>query len=334
MIFNLEAQTPGILIKNPHLIRALKKEAKLDAYRAFARQFPNGQLGHVLVDFFNSLTKKETQQLVQRFKNTTQLKDLTPALYQRTDTIWYRMFQLATRGVGKGEILIVWLVKGATMNGGTTSYDINLNGQKYEVKDWSLQGSTSILAGVKSKVTNFNFWHQIMRTLFEINDLTTLAMQCRQYLPTQLITIMRAIQKRKATILSGECNKSDLKNLTQFYHMTHQLYHTSQQYTQLIASGPNQQPITIKISDLSVEIQEQLNLAAYADAYTQLMTQLNKLMYVQQPSRLSQDMQDAVNAITHDITYIIFRTHQIHISQAFYPTHITMSSLKFKEIEV
>lgn len=333
--FSIEAEQPGLLHNNQYLIEQLKLHHKLDLYREFAQNFPNGQLGEKFVTLLNKITPEETDTLVSGLSSLNSPNQLTTDLYLDTSKVWHKMFHVATRGAGKGEILIIWLIKGATMNGGSDSYDINLGDGKFEVKDWSLQGNTAILAGVKSKVTNFEFWNEIVDTIRRIEKLKGIDNQPKfdwSQFPSEVLETMQKILDRRRFILSGECNQDDLKNFKQFYQLLNDIKHPSTGYTNLILRGPNCKPIELSIGELPAELQQkfQINIQE-TDDFTYILTELRRLKYVRNPIDMDTDMQRAVNKIVDGITYIIFRKNHIKITNHFKPVCITMSSLKFIE---
>ena len=312
---------------------------KLEHYKAFARHFPNGQLGEKFVHFLNSLNAQELEELIIGLGSLNTPEELTPDLYKNQHSIWHKLFHIATRGSGKGEILITWLIQGATMNGGSDSYDINLKGRKYEVKDWSIQSdSASILAGVKSKVTNFKFWNEIVDTIRRIEKLTGPIDQPKlewDDFDSEIIDVMFKILKRRQIILSGECNKKDLKNFQRFYELVGSIQHDSTGYTNLILRGPNCEPVELSIEELPKAIREQLKIQVKnTDDFTYILTELRRLEYVRQPANFRADMQAAVDQIVNNITYIVFRKDKINITNKFKPVCITISSLKFIEEDI
>jgi len=333
--FSSESEVPGSLHQNQYLIQQLKRHHKLKQYQEFAQQFPNGQLGVKFIDFLNNLDKEETDTIVHGLSSLTSPQQLTTDLYLDTTSVWYKMFHIWVRGSGKGEILIIWLIKGATMNGGTDSYDINLGGQKFEVKDWSLQGNTSILAGVKSKVTNFEFWNEIVDTIRRIEKLKGTDDQPKfdwSVFSDEVLEVMQKIIDRRSIILSGECNQKDLRNFKRFYQLLSKIKHHSTGYTNLILRGPNCKPIELSIEELPTELRKQFQIQTQSsDNFTYILTELRRLKYVRNPEDMEIDMQFAVDQIVKGITYIIFRKDHISITNKFKPTTITISSLKFIE---
>lgn len=334
--FSNEAESPGSLHQNQYLIQQLKQQDKLTNYQTLARDFPNGNLGIKFVEFLNGLNNEETDIIVEGLNSLNNPSELTTELYTEKNSVWYKMFHTTSRGAGKGEILIVWLIQGATMNGGGDSYDINLNGQKFEVKDWSLLGDTSaILAGVKSKVTNFEFWNEIVDTIRRIEKLKGTIDQPKfdwsQY-PPEILEVMQKILDRRGFILSGECNQKDLKNFQHFYQLVKRIKHKSTGFTNLILRGPNCQPVELSIEELSPDLKQKLNINVTTnDDFTYILTELRRLKYVRNPIDMLLDMQKAVDKIVEGITYIIFRKKTINITNQFKPVTITMSSLKFRE---
>lgn len=327
--FSAEASEPGSLHGNSYLIHRLTQSGKLQEYTGFAQRFPNGQLGEKFAQWLSKLQPAAVNQLVDRFQTLTHPQELTQDLYQDRTSIWKSLFDLATRGSGKGEVLISWLIKGTSMNGGTEPYDLDIQGEKYEVKDWSLQGNSAILAGVKSKVTNFHFWNEITDTIRMLEKLTLPALAS---LSPQAHTLGEKILQRRASIMSGECGQRDLQNLQKFYQAVHEIHSPATGYTTVILRGPNQPPVHFSIQDLPPHLLSSLPIKPIPhDPTLYTLTELRRLQYVREPHLLAVHMQQAVDKIVAGVTYIVFRKDHIRITRHFKPSAITISSLKFTE---
>jgi hypothetical protein len=340
--FSKESENPGVLCKNSFLLQEIKKLKKLNDYQKMAFNFPNGNLGKLFVEFLNSLSKEDSLIIANGLYSLTNPHQLTIDLYKNRDSVWGRMFDIAARGSGKGEILIIWLIKDAIMNGGGDSYDININGDKYEVKDWSMQKNSSILAGVKSKVTNFEFWDEIVDTIKRIEKLTKHKNGKPKFkldgnFDPKIIIIINKIKKLKAKILSGEFNLSDIKLFKEFYTSINQIKYKGLGYTNIVLRGPNKKPINLSVAEFKDinPINNSINLKIINHSDTiYILTELRRLKYVRNPKLLDIDMQKAVDSIIGDVTYIVFRENAINITTEFVPRSITISSIKFIEKKI
>jgi hypothetical protein len=253
-----------------------------------------------------------------------------------------RLFDVSARGTGKGELAIAWLVNGAQIQGGTESYDVEYNGNKYEVKDWSTQGSSSILTGVKSKVTNFEFWKEIIDTTRRLDKLTgrsggSAKFNLAMYFDPEFVSIVNQLLDEQSMILSGEVSKERLNLIKRFYEQASNIKNEVVGYSNVILRGPNTKPIELSIVPVPAENIKSgtftLTTTTEDESLTYILAELRRLKYVRDPSAFEADMQSAVDQITKDITYIVFRKNSINFVEpgGFKPDVISISSLKFIE---
>jgi hypothetical protein len=344
--FSIESKEPGTLHNNIKLIELLESNPKkMSLYKSFSTNIPKGQITDSFIKYINSLNDKESIELVKLLGSLKKPEDLTPGLlYGNKRSPIGRLFDLSTRGTGKGELAIAWLINGAQIQGGVESYDVNINGKKYEVKDWSIQGNASILTGVKSKVTNFGFWREIIDTIRRIDKLTgntsTSKFNFSAYFSDNFTNIVEKLLQQQSIILSGEVGKERLKLIRDFYIEANSIKDDISGYTNIILRGPNSKPLELSILPLS-EDDVKNNTITFTksekdQSLTYILTELRRLKYVRNPDDLEKDMQDAVNQITKGITYIVFRKDKINIVEPgdFKPDVISISSLKFIEKDI
>lgn len=88
------------------------------------------------------------------------------------------LFLLKSVGVGRGEILLSYLIKDSKISGGGEPYDIFINGKKYEIKEYVMGNGTeslkdinkykdsgSIRLGTYGNVIRFDFWNEMQNTI-------------------------------------------------------------------------------------------------------------------------------------------------------------------------
>jgi hypothetical protein len=341
--FSIESTNPGTLNQNDVLLGLLNNNSsKMSLYKSFAVNIPKGQITKSFVQYINSLDAKESTYMFNLLGSLKSPEELTPnLLYGNRNSAMGRLFDLKERGTGKGELAIAWLIKNAKIQGGAESYDLDINGKKYEIKDWSSEGNTPILTGVKSKVTNFEFWREIVDTLRRLDKLVGYSTKSKfdfsLYFPDKFVKTVSDLLSQQSNILSGEVGIERLNLLKDFYIQASQLNETSSGYTNLILRGPNEKPIELSIMPLSVnDIKGDtitITKASTDNSLTYIITELKRLKYVRQPSDFDKDLQIAVDQITEGITYIVFRKNKINIVSpgGFKPHTISISSLKFIE---
>jgi len=158
------------------LILALKKDKKLSLFESFLSSLPGGMAPAVVQKGITDIckTKGNAALLSEIFKSKNKLSSLTQIT--PTTGIYGLLYNIQPKGTGPGEVLISWLVKGATVQGGNMSYDIEYNGQKWEVKsliDPESNATRSIDPATYGKISNFtltkkyqNFWETIIEPYY------------------------------------------------------------------------------------------------------------------------------------------------------------------------
>jgi len=336
-----EVDAPGSLHGNMILINQLVKNKKIEDYKKFAAAYPNGQAVPLLLNYLASLNDKESVELANSLYSLKSPNELSVSLYSNKSSLYGRLFDcIPSRGLGRGEPLIAWLIKDSSIQGGTESFDVLIGKDKYEVKDYSGQGNSAILAGVKSKVTNFEFWREIVDTLRRLDKLTGFStgstkFDINLYFDTALVNTINSLLGRQSTILSGECNLNDLKLFREFYEGASKIENNLNGYTNVILRGPNAKPMELSIDLLNPSKVTgdtiTLHIAKTDQTATYVLSELKRLKYVRSPKDLDIDMQKAVDQIHAGLTYIVFRKDAINITTDFVPTAISISSLKFVE---
>jgi len=336
-----EADNPGSLHGNIALINQLIKNNKIEAYKKFATVYPKGQASSILLNFIAGLNNKESIELANAIYTLKSPNQLTVDLYSNKVSIFGRLFNaIPNRGLGRGEPLIAWLIEDSSIQGGTESFDVLIGKDKYEVKDYSGQGNSSILAGVKSKVSNFEFWRELVDTLRRLDKLTgfsagEMKFDINLYFDPVLVDTINSLLNRQNTILSGEANLNDLKLFREFYNSASVIENNMSGYTNLILRGPNVKPIELSIDLLDVSKVTgdtiTFHIAKSDQTATYILSELKRLKYVRNPKDLDIDIQKAVDKIVTGLTYIVFRKDAINITTDFIPMQISISSLKFIE---
>lgn len=336
-----EIDSPGSLHGNMVLIDQLVKNKSIEDYKKFASVYPNGQSTTALLNFLSSLSDRESIELANSLYSLKSPKELTVNMYSNKSSLFGRLFDcIPSRGLGRGEPLIAWLIRDSSIQGGTESFDVQIGKDKYEVKDYSGQGNAAILAGVKSKVTNFEFWRELVDTLRRLDKLTGFStgstkFDINLYFDPALVGVINSLLARQSVILSGECNLNDLKLFRELYEGTSKIENKLNGYTNIILRGPNVKPIELSIDLLDPSKitgdSVTFKIAATDQSATYILSELKRLKYVRNPKDMDIDMQKAVDQIHAGLTYIVFRRDSINITTDFIPQSISISSLKFVE---
>lgn len=334
--FSIEAEEPGILHGNDILVDELEIQGKTHLYKKFAKNIPNGLLADQVITYFSNLNKEECRELVSYLYRYDSPWDLVPDLYEDRTTAIGKMYDIQSRGTGKAEIFIAWLIKDANIQGGKDSYDVNINETFYEVKDWSRQGNSSILTGVKSKVSNFEFWEIVSDTMNILYKLTGRRRKNKfdfhGEFNSSIAEKVDEILGLRSKILTGEMCKSDLILFDNFYREMYAQNVDIKGYTNIILRGPNMEPIEMTIKPIKNVDGDTICLEkVYNQDHLYMLTELRRIKYVRNPDDFQGDMQSAVNEIVNGITYIVFRNNRINITKDFVPDVVSISSLKFLE---
>jgi hypothetical protein len=331
-----EIDSPGSLHGNTVLIDQLIKNKKIEDYKKFAAVYPNGQSTTALINFLSSLSDRESIELADALYSLKSPKELTVNMYSNKSSLFGRLFDcIPSRGLGRGEPLIAWLIRDSSIQGGTESFDVQIGKDKYEVKDYSGQGNAAILAGVKSKFTNFEFWRELVDTLRRLDKLTGFSagstkFDINLYFDSKLVDVINSLLARQSVILSGECNLNDLKLFRELYEGTSKIENNLNGYTNIILRGPNVKPVELSIDllDPSKVTGDSVTfkIAATDQSATYILSELKRLKYVRNPKDMDIDMQKAVDQIHAGLTYIVFRRDAINITTDFIPQSISISS--------
>lgn len=116
------------------LIKKLDEAGKINQFKEYLDLFPGGDALEKVSDGINKICQNPSDEtaLVKIFKSEKNLKSILNI--DLSTGIYARMYNIRPSGTGPGEILISWYVDGAMFQGGGVSYDIDYNGQHWEVK--------------------------------------------------------------------------------------------------------------------------------------------------------------------------------------------------------
>jgi hypothetical protein len=115
-------------------IKKLEEADKINQFKEYLNLFPGGDALEKVSDAINKICQNPSNEseLVKIFKSKKNLKSILSI--DLSSGIYARMYNIRPSGTGPGEILISWYVDGAMFQGGSVSYDIDYNGQHWEVK--------------------------------------------------------------------------------------------------------------------------------------------------------------------------------------------------------
>lgn len=309
-------------IENQFLLKAVSDVNKVEDLTKFLSLLPL-EAEMVTLQFLNNLSNEQSQQFANLLYSETEVSEELLNSFNFKSGIYGEIFQLHKPGLGKGEILLATLVRDSYIQGGTVSYDLNVNGKKYEVKDYSNpdKPNASIRIGTKGTVTRFRFWDEITTTfqrLSQLRGIDTPKFDLDKLLPEPLLNAIYYLERRRDVILAGNLGMKDKKYLEQFYQEANKLGSEIKGYTNVILRGPNAIPIEMSIEPISDANGDSFVIRPIRDTsqnLTYVNTELRRLKYVRNPLDLNKDMQEAVATIINDVTFIIFRRDRTNVTQ-------------------
>lgn len=309
-------------IDNRLVIKAVQEANKINELEKFLSLLPV-EAEMPTLKRLNTLSESGARDFAAILYSEDQVSEELLNSFNIKTGIYAALFELHKPGLGKGEILLAALIRDSFIQGGGTSYDLNVNGKKYEVKDYSnpKKPNASIRLGTKGTVTRFRFWDEITATfqrLAQLRGIDSPKFDLDKLLPEPLLDAIRYLDSRRDVILAGNLGMKDKLYLDKFYQEANKLQSEIKGYTNVILRGPNATPIEMSIEPISDASGESFVIRPIRDESQNLIyvnTELRRLKYVRNPLDLDRDMDAAVVTIVSDVTYIVFRRDRINVTQ-------------------
>ena len=325
-------------IENQFLSNAIQQANKINEFTKFLSLLPvEAELPTLKV--LNNLSAAESIDFATLLYSESDVNENVLNTINFKTGIAGRLFEIRPLGLGKGEVLLTVLIRDSFIQGGNVSYDLNANGAKYEVKDYSnpKKPNASIRLGTKGTVTRFRFWDEITATfqrLAQLRGIDSPKFDLDKLLPEPLLEAIRYLDERRSFILAGNLNLKDKGYLMQFYREANKLQSEIKGYTNVILRGPNAVPLEMSIESISDNSGDSFVIRPVRDesqSLTYVSTELRRLKYVRNPLDLDRDMDSAVDTIVNDVTFIVFRPTRINVTQDF--RYVVTDSGKIRIIE-
>jgi len=243
------------------------------------------------------------------------------------------LYELEPKGIGKAELFLAVLLRNSKVSGGGESFDLSIGNKKYEIKDYRRAKSDPIRLGTKGKVTRFEFWKEIIKTLDVVNNL--IATGGIKFIQNEEVKkLIMDVYSRIDMISKGELNKDDIKKLKQLYNEFNKLSQSNAVgYTYVTFRGPNIEPISYTVDEVPANLKKSVTLNLKQRGVSEsLIIELKRLKYVRNPKEFEMDMQEAVNSIVgSEIPFIVFRPDGPKITTEFEFSKISQGGIYIKE---
>jgi hypothetical protein len=313
-------------IENTQLIDAINRADKLNDFQEFLNGLPT-EADSITLKYLNQLPVTEVDSFANLLYSQNGVSEEQLNAVNSRSGIGLELFNLEPKGLGKGEIFLAALIQNSKINGGGESFDMTVDGSRFEVKDY--RGGTakfkSIRLGTKGSVTRFDFWDEIITTLKRLSQLRgsieNPKFDFKKYFGQDLLNTIDYLEKRRPEILAGNLNMQDKRYLDQFYLEANKLNSDIQGYTNVILRGPNATPIEMSIEPIVKREDGSIVIKPIPDSsqdITYINAELRRLKYVRNPIQLDIDLQQAVDAIVGtDLQFIVFRKDRVRVTNEF-----------------
>jgi len=257
------------------------------------------------------------------------------------------MFMLKAAGLGRGEVVMSYIIKDTAVSGGGESFELKVGGIKYEIKEYVVSGDCNqniekcatkselgaIRLGTGGKVTRFEFWENIQESIRVAKKIARKHKKDLEeivgdyFYKVWMKVIDDENQDGIATgVNGGELPKGKMMTLKMFYVLAHAFSEEksdgdAEQYTTAILKGPNAKPETVLIEPITVD---ELNPGKTLEVkssedLTEMMTDLRAIPYIRDPENLTKDLDNApVQYFEHEglDAFIVFRRSGVFIAHA------------------
>ena len=328
-----------------------------NSFKRFLENLPNGQICIAIKSLFQKIAENDNYiiEFFDKIHSLGSIRSIKPEMYAE-GTLGNLFFNTSVLGLGKGELMIAWLVKNAYLQGGTADYDVRIKDQKkdqkFEIKNYrkladengKLHGSDKqpIRLGVKGKVIKFEFWSEILETIRRIKK-TQESIYAKKDLKSyfdsmEIHKCMDYILSREEKIMDGEFGDEDYEIFSTFYTHMNSINYQDEGFTHIVLRGPNVEPMSIAIEDMPKWIIEKYGFAIkesdsddFLNQKKYIITELRRLKYVRNPEDFKNDIDESVKNLIGDIPFVIFRDSGITITKNLEYSRISQGTIYLLE---
>jgi hypothetical protein len=301
-------------------------------------------------NFDKSMINKWKSDMLEYIHFLTDVNQLINSnLYQdeilNDGTFLNALFIIKSAGLGRGEILLLYLTKDSRVSGGGESFDLKIGDVKYEVKEYVVSSDCSspskcskkaeigaIRLGTGGKVTRFQFWKNIQETIRIAQEIYEKYQDSLQnivgdYLYEAWVNLVDGnLDNSKAVlggVAGGEVGKERWNMLKLWYYLAHEfatkgIAQEEDKFTMATLKGPDVTPDTILIEPVEkgeLEVGDKIEIKSNEDI-TEMITLLSNLPYVKNPEKLDEDINNMPIQYFQKEgldKFIVFRRKKIYI---------------------
>ena len=217
-------------------------------------------------------------------------------------------------GMGRGEVLIAYVMEDAKFAGGGESFDITANGITYELKDYSDTGG-GIRLGAHGGLTLFSWWKELEKTVKLTRDiLEDLGPEKVESIiesgsdDKHMFQVWNLIASRKpyqdtrevgTAVDAGEVGAGKIATFKVFYGLMHEFLSRGKRdeqgkYTYAVLKGDDVKPETVEIDPISKEEvpdTEEIKVSYDKDDLLKFK-ELGSIKYIKDPLALQKDLDE------------------------------------------
>ena len=332
------SQTNLDRISNPYIKEKMENDSSFfSELTDFMFYLPEGLITTAFLDFLNKLGEKESEDLIELLNSLNSIEQVERVNY--SSGLLKKLFQLKETGIGRGEIMLSWIVKGARINGGGESYDMSLNGEKYELKE--VKPNTAFRLGQEGNITQMDFYKEFKDTIRRMENLgRDNKFDLEKYMTKEEWSAWKDITDYDISkIMSGEIGYERIDKLKRFYEIVNKGNDLEVEgFTNLILRGPNVRPVELSIEPY-IKSKDNLKpgdiisvkISSADSSRTYIMSELRRLKYVRQPEMLNVDIQGEINKIINSKSFILFGPKSAKVTKNVKFDRISQGSIKLKE---
>lgn len=262
------------------------------------------------------------------------------------------LFSIDVKGVGKGELLMTYLLPGAKFAGGGDSFDLlTVDGKTFELKDYSsvdkkTKSNVPIRLGGGGKITRFPFYEKVAESIKlaskihkELGD-----SGLKEFGDPYLAEIWAHVVSTKdynkdpnavkSAFVAGELKNARINILNMWYYLVHDLIARAQagdmpnsesgntdkgKYNTITLNGTGLPSKTILIDPISEEgVGELESVKLKKDSgFEKIMHELSGLEYIRKPENFKTDLDDTPQIYFDHIpeidAFMVFRPDAVNI---------------------